>query len=142
MTEHFEHRLSERLHAHPLPAELPDLGMRSMRLGQRMRRRRIGAVAAVLIVLVSIPGAAGWLSGSNADRPPVTGSPTASASATPTPTPTMEASLTLRGDGIAPFTFGSNQIDVDAVSVPGLETRKRASRASSARGPAVPGCRS
>src|SRR5687768_12241083 len=83
MTELFEDQLSERLHARPLPAEVPGLGMRSMRLGQRMRRRRIGAVVAVLIVLVTIPGAAGWLSGPNADRPPVTNSPTASASVAP-----------------------------------------------------------
>ena len=40
MTELFEQRLSERLRAHPLPEEVSDLGLRSVRLGQRMRRRQ------------------------------------------------------------------------------------------------------
>ena len=77
MTEQLEQRLSERLHAHPLPEEQFDLGMRSVRLGQRMRRRRIGAVVAILIVLITIPGAAArWLQASNTDAPPVTSSST------------------------------------------------------------------
>ena len=46
-------------------------------------------------------------------EPELTGKPL-TPSATPTPTPTMGASLTLRGDGIGPFTFGANQVDVDA----------------------------
>ena len=47
MTDLFERQLAERLQAHPLPDEIPDLGIRSMRLGERMRRRRIGAVVMV-----------------------------------------------------------------------------------------------
>jgi hypothetical protein len=82
MTEMFERRLSDRLHAHPLPDELADLGMRSVRRGQRMRRRRFGAVVAVLVALIAIPGAAGWLGGSKADGP-VTNNSTASPAAVP-----------------------------------------------------------
>lgn len=73
MTERFEQQLAERLQAHPLPNEVPDLGMRSARLGQRMRRRRIAAVAALLIMLIALPGFAisrwrAWMT----DVPPVT----------------------------------------------------------------------
>ena len=66
--------------------------------------------------------------------------PTPTPSATPTPTPTMEANLTLRGDGIGPFSFGAKQVDVAAV----LHDRlgypvKRTTRASFARWKAAPG---
>ena len=59
MTDLFERRLAERLQAHPLPEEVSDLGTRSVRLGERMRRRRIGAVVVVLAVLLMVPAAAG-----------------------------------------------------------------------------------
>jgi hypothetical protein len=60
MTDPFERRLAERLHAHPLPDEIPDLGIRSAQLGERMRRRRRRIVAVVLAVavLLMIPAAA------------------------------------------------------------------------------------
>ena len=63
MTDLFERRLAERLQAHPLPEEIPDLGIRSVRLGQRMRRRRIGAVVVGFVVLLMIPVASGLLGG-------------------------------------------------------------------------------
>ena len=56
MTDLFERRLAERLQAHPLPEEIPDLGTRSVRLGERMRRRRIGAVVRGLGRPVDGPG--------------------------------------------------------------------------------------
>jgi hypothetical protein len=61
MTDLFERQLAERLQAQPLPEEIPDLGIRSVRLGDRIRRRRIGAVVLVLVVLLMIPGASGLL---------------------------------------------------------------------------------
>ena len=85
MTEQLEQRLSERLHAHPLPEEQFDLGIRSVRLGQRMRRRRIGLVVTILIVLITIPGAARWLQASNTDAPPVTSSSTCLLYTSPSP---------------------------------------------------------
>jgi hypothetical protein len=60
MTDLFERRLAERLQAHPLPEEVSDIGARSVRLGERMRRRRIGAVVVVLAVLLMIPAASGF----------------------------------------------------------------------------------
>jgi hypothetical protein len=73
MTDLFERRLAERLHAHPLPEEIPDLGIRSVRLGQRMRRRRIGAVVVAVVLLVILPAAAGlWRVTAGTNEPPVT----------------------------------------------------------------------
>ena len=72
MTDLFERRLAERLQAHPLPEEIPDLGTRSVRLGERMRRRRIGAVVVVLAVMLMVPAAAGlWRFAADAGEPPV-----------------------------------------------------------------------
>jgi hypothetical protein len=72
MTDLFERQLAERLQAHPLPDEIPDLGIRSMRLGERMRRRRIGAVVMVLAVLLMVPAAAGlWRFAAGTREPPV-----------------------------------------------------------------------
>ena len=72
MTDLFERRLAERLQAHPLPEEIPDLGTRSVRLGERMRRRRIGAVVVVLAVMLMVPAAAGlWRSAADTGEPPV-----------------------------------------------------------------------
>jgi hypothetical protein len=84
MTDLFERRLAERLQAHPLPEEIPDLGIRSVRLGQRMRRRHIGAVVAALVLLLIIPVAAGiWRVAVGTREPPVT---------SPTSTPQTSAS--------------------------------------------------
>lgn len=72
MTDLFERRLAERLQAHPLPEEVSDLGTRSVRLGERMRRRRIGAVVVVLAVLLMVPAAAGlWRFAAGTGEPPV-----------------------------------------------------------------------
>jgi hypothetical protein len=74
MTDLFERRLAERLQAHPLPEEVSDLGSQSIRLGERMRRRRIGAVVMVLAVLLMIPAAAGlWRFVADTGEPPVSG---------------------------------------------------------------------
>lgn len=74
MTDLFERRLAERLQAHPLPEDIPDLGIRTVRLGQRMRRRRIGAVVVGLVVLLMIPVASGLLGGAaNTEYPPAIG---------------------------------------------------------------------
>ena len=71
MTDLFERRLAQRLQAHPLPEEIPDLGTRSVRLGERMRRRRIGAVVVVLAVLLMVPTAAGlWRFAADAGNRP------------------------------------------------------------------------
>ena len=80
MTDLFERQLAERLQAHPLPEEIPDLGIRSVRLGERIRRRRIGAVVLVLVVLLMIPAAAGlWRRAAGTDDPPVVTRPSPSA---------------------------------------------------------------
>jgi hypothetical protein len=72
MTDLFERQLAERLQAHPLPEEIPDLGIRSVRLAERMRRRRIGAVVVVLVLLLMIPAAAGlWRRAAGTEDPPV-----------------------------------------------------------------------
>jgi hypothetical protein len=72
MTDLFERRLAERMQAHPLPEEIPDLGIRSMQLGERMRRRRIGGVILAVVVLLMIPAAAGlWRLASGTTEPPV-----------------------------------------------------------------------
>jgi hypothetical protein len=72
MTDLFERRLAERLQAHPLPEEIPDLGTRSVRLGERMRRRRIGAIVVVLAVMLMVPTAAGlWRFAADTGQPPV-----------------------------------------------------------------------
>ena len=59
MTDLFERQLAERLQAHPLPEEIPDLGIRSVRLGERIRRRRIGAAVLAVVLLLIIPAASG-----------------------------------------------------------------------------------
>ena len=99
MTDLFERRLAERLQAHPLPEEIPDLGIRSVRLGQRMRRRRIGAVVVALVLLLMIPAASGlWRLTAGTGDPPVS-SPS---SAPPqTSTPQTMAILDLRRLGAA-----------------------------------------
>jgi hypothetical protein len=72
MTDLFEHRLAELLQAHPLPEEIADLGTRSVRLGQRMRRRRIATVVAVLAVLLMVPAASGlWRLAAGTEESPV-----------------------------------------------------------------------
>lgn len=84
MTDLFERRLAERLQAHPLPEDIPDLGIRSVRLGQRMRRRHLGALVAALVLLLIIPAAAGiWRVAVSTHEPPVT---------SPTSTPQTSAS--------------------------------------------------
>ena len=73
MSELSEDLLSERLHAHPLPDEVADLARRSIRQGERTRRRQIGAAVVVVVLLLAIPGiTAALLRVSNTDRPPVT----------------------------------------------------------------------
>jgi hypothetical protein len=73
MTDLFERQLSEALHAQALPEDVPDLGPRSVRLGQRMRRRRIATIAAAVVLLLIVPGAARtWLQTPKSDAPPVT----------------------------------------------------------------------
>ena len=80
MTDLFERQLAERLQAHALPEEIPELGIRSVRLGERIRRRRIGAVVLVLVVLLMIPAAAGlWRRAAGTDDPPVVTRPSPSA---------------------------------------------------------------
>ena len=71
MTDLFERQLAERLHAHPLPDEIPDLGIQSVRLAERIRRRRIGAVVVVLAVLLMIPVAGLWRVAAGTGDPPV-----------------------------------------------------------------------
>lgn len=61
--------MSERLHAHPLANEIPDLGIRSVRLARRMQRRRIGAIAVARadhVVVIDDQGCEAVLNGSNA----------------------------------------------------------------------------
>jgi hypothetical protein len=72
MTDPFERRLAERLHAHPLPDEIPELGIRSAQLGERMLRRRIVVVVLAVVVLLIIAAAAGlWRLAADTDEAPV-----------------------------------------------------------------------
>jgi hypothetical protein len=100
MTDLFERQLAERLQAHRPPEEIPDLGIRSVRLGERIRRRRIGGVVLALVLLLMIPAASGlWRLATGTEEPPVI-SPTS-----PPPqasTPQTMAVLDLRGLGAAP----------------------------------------
>jgi len=81
MTDLFERQLAEQLQAHPLPEEIPDLGIRSVRLGERMRRRRVGAVVVVLVFLLMVPAAAAlWRLASGTGEPPVISPSTPAAS--------------------------------------------------------------
>jgi hypothetical protein len=100
MTDLFERRLAERLQAHPVPEEIPDLGIRSVRLGERMRRRRIGAIVVALALLLIIPAASGlWRLAAGTENPAVTSAPSPP-SQTFAP-PTM-ATLDYRRVGAAP----------------------------------------
>jgi hypothetical protein len=72
MTDLFERRLAERLQAHPLPDEILDLGIQSVRLAERMRRRRIAGVVLAIALLLMIPAAAGlWRHAAGTDESPV-----------------------------------------------------------------------
>lgn len=74
MTESLERLLAERLQARPLPPMVPDLGGRSVRRGQRLRRRRVAGLVGVLVVLLTVPGITGsLLHRSSSDLAPVTG---------------------------------------------------------------------
>jgi hypothetical protein len=100
MTDLFERQLAERLQAHPLPEEIPDLGIRSVRLGERMRRRRIGAVVVALVLLLMIPAVSGlWRLAAGTEDPPVI------SRSSPPPqisTPVTMATLDLRRLGSPP----------------------------------------
>lgn len=73
MSEQFEKQLSDHLQALPLSDDVPDLAQRSIRRGEQLRRRRIAAMALLVVMLLAIPGAtAAWLRVSNTDQPPVT----------------------------------------------------------------------
>jgi len=100
MTDLFERQLAERLQAHPLPQEIPDLGIRSVRLAERMRRRRIGAVVVALVLLLMIPAVSGlWRLAAGTEDPPVI------SRSSPPPqisTPVTMATLDLRQLGAAP----------------------------------------
>lgn len=101
MTDLFERRLAERLQAHPLPEEIPDLGIRSVRLGERMRRRRITAVVVVVAVLLMVPAASGlWRLA--ADTGPVISPTTTPAPQTSTGPKTVILDLGIRSVGAAP----------------------------------------
>ncbi len=100
MTDLFERQLAERLQAHPLPEKIPELGIRSVRLGERIRRRRIGAAVLAVVLLLMIPAASGlWRLATGTEEPPVI-SPTSPPP--PTSTPQTMAVLDLRGLGAAP----------------------------------------
>jgi hypothetical protein len=98
-------------------APSPDFGELKRRASRRGRRRAaIAAVAAFAVITGSALAATDLIVTDGTgpvSEPGLTGQPL-TPSATPTPTPTIGASLTLRGDGIGPFTFGANQVDVDA----------------------------
>jgi len=68
----------------------------------------VGAGAALLLIGVLAGSLLTWTFREPISPGIVRGTP-------PTRTPSMEASLTLRGDGIGPFTFGAKQVDVAAV---------------------------
>src|SRR5436190_16566064 len=102
MTDLFERRLAERLQAHPLPEEIPNLGKRSVQLAERMRRRRIGAVVVALFVLLMIPAAAGlWRLASGTEESPVISPASLPAKASPGPV-TVILDLGIRAQGAAP----------------------------------------
>jgi hypothetical protein len=76
MTDLFERQLAERLQAHPLPKEIPGIGMGSVRLAERIRRRHIAAVVVVVVALLVIPSAAGlWRLALDTEEPPVINPP-------------------------------------------------------------------
>jgi hypothetical protein len=102
MTDLFERRLAERLQAHPLPEEIPDLGIRSVRLGERIRRRRIGAAALAVVLLLIIPAAAGlWRLAAGTEEPPVISPTSPPSQASPGPKTVILDLGTLR-QGAAP----------------------------------------
>ncbi|MGB7961431.1 MAG: hypothetical protein WCF12_00530 [Propionicimonas sp.] len=103
-------------------APSPDFGELKRRAAHRGRRRTFTAALTVVVIagtllastvvsanLRAVPAAPAANPEWPKPLPPFT------PSATHTPTPAMEARLTLRGDGIGPFTFGANQVDVAAV---------------------------
>jgi len=93
MTDLFERQLAERLQAHRPPEEIPDLGIRSVRLGERIRRRRIGAVVLALVLLLMIPAASGlWRLATGTEEPPVI-SPTSPPPQASTPQVLLRISL-------------------------------------------------
>ena len=102
MTDLFERQLAERLQAHPLPEEIPALGIRSVRLGERIRRRRIGAAALAVVLLLIIPAAAGlWRLAFDTENPPVI-SPSSPAPKASTGPKTVVLDLGIRTLGTAP----------------------------------------
>ena len=124
MTDLFERQLAERLQAHPLPEEIPDLGIRSVRLGERIRRRRIGAAVLAVVLLLMIPAASGlWRLATGTEEPPVI-SPTSPPP--PTSTPQTMAVLDLRGLGAAPEVSTVRQ---GSVRLPSGEDREATERA-------------
>jgi hypothetical protein len=98
-------------------APSPDFGKLKRRASRRGRRRAaIAAVAAFAVITGSALAATDLMVTDGTgpvSEPELTGKPL-TPSATPTPIPTMGATLTLRGDGIGPFTFGAKQVDVAA----------------------------
>jgi len=102
MTDLFERRLAERLQAHPLPEEIPDLGIRSVRLGERIRRRRIGAAVLAVVLLLVIPAASGlWRLASGTENAPVV-SPSSPVPQASTGPKTVVLDLGVRAVGAAP----------------------------------------
>jgi hypothetical protein len=82
MTDLFEQQLAERLHAHPLPEEQPDLGARSVRRAQAIRRRRLASlVLAIVVLLITPAGIYSWFRASGTEAPLV---------GRPTPPPTAD----------------------------------------------------
>ena len=102
MTDLFERQLAERLQAHRLPEEIPDLGIRSVRLGERIRRRRFGAAALAVVLLLIIPAAAGlWRLAIDTENPPVV-SPSSPAPQASTGPKTVVLDLGIRSLGAGP----------------------------------------
>src|SRR6185437_7152310 len=102
MTDLFERQLAERLQAHPLPEEIPDLGIRSVRLGERIRRRRIGAAVLAVVLLLVIPAASGlWRLASGTENAPVV-SPSSPVPQASTGPKTVVLDLGVRAVGAAP----------------------------------------
>ena len=99
-------------------APSPEFGELKRRAAHRGRRRVAFMAAATVAVIAGTVLASSVVSVDRRADP--AGPPAATIEQpnqipTPTPTPTMEANLTLRGDGIGPFTFGAKQVDVAAV---------------------------